>query len=610
MHTFGFAGDLGAGSNRAALRAQGYAAVSGTDLQALDATESPLPRFLAGRGMAESPEMLLTVTGTPWWDVPGRGLASAQPAELLDAYRAQGTGFFERLRGRFALAIIDAQRSRVCLAIDPMGIERLTWASKGGAIVFSDSAAAVAKSAPIRASLRPQAFYDYLLLHMVPSPDTAFEGVRKLEPGTYVVFENGRATEHRYWRPQFDARTSQSREALTDALHTSLAAAVQRCQPDARTGSFLSGGLDSSTVTGVLTKTQGVPAQSFSIGFGVDSHDELDFARITARHFGCRAVEYNVTPEDIVAAFSSIAAAYDEPFGNSSAVPTLFCAKVAAEHGLTHLLAGDGGDEIFGGNERYAKQQVFELWWRLPAALRAGLLEPLAQRMPNGLTPLRKFRSYVEQAAIPMPERLETWNYFHRTPAETVFEPELLSNIDRRAPIRRMDAVYTSAGTSDMLDRMLHYDWHYTLADNDLRKVGTMCALAGIRVSYPVLDPQVIEVSLQVPSDMKMEGRELRSFFKRAMAGFLPREVLEKKKHGFGLPFGVWLKTHAALRELIFDHLSGLAGRRIVRRPFIDALVQGHASGEPGYYGYAIWDLAMLEGWLRARYDSAAGVPY
>src|SRR5690606_37767950 len=142
--------------------------------------------------------------------------------------------------------------------------------------------------------------------------------------------------------------------------------------------------------------------------------------------------EYNVTADDIVAAFDRIAAAYDEPFGNSSAVPTLFCAQLAAQAGISHLLAGDGGDEIFGGNKRYAKQQDFEVYGRLPAWARRGVLEPLSRAIApdSALTPLRKLRSYIDQARIPLPERLETWNLFYRTPQAEIFEPEFAAGID------------------------------------------------------------------------------------------------------------------------------------------------------------------------------------
>ena len=351
----------------------------------------------------------------------------------------------------------------------------------------------------------------------------------------------------------------------------------------------------------MLAKVSKTPARTFSMGFGVDAYDELAYARIAAKHFGCNPFEYHVTPKDIVTAFPLIAQAYDEPFGNSSAVPTYICALRAREQGITHLLAGDGGDEIFGGNERYVRQRVFELYRRVPTVLRKGLLEPLSRLFPaeGGLMPLRKFRSYIDQASIPLPERLESWNFIYRHGTDTMLEPEFARSINPRAPFAVMDEVYHAAPSNVMLHQMLYYDWHFTLSDNDLRKVGTMCELAGVKVSYPMLDQRVVDLSTRIPPNKKIEGMELRSFYKKAMTGFLPTEILNKTKHGFGLPFGVWLKTHKPLGELIYSHLHALKQRHIVQAKFIDQIIEDHKQGHASYFGYAIWDLAMLEAWLQ-----------
>jgi asparagine synthase (glutamine-hydrolysing) len=206
-----------------------------------------------------------------------------------------------------------------------------------------------------------------------------------------------------------------------------------------------------------------------------------------------------------------------------------------------------------------------------------------------------------------MPERLESWNYMYRVDLGGMLEPDFRAAVDPRAPLRTMAEVYADAPSDLLLHRMLFYDWHYTLSDNDLRKVGSMCELAGVKVSYPMLDPHVIDLSLRVPPRMMQKGLELRSFYKQAMRGFLPEEILTKQKHGFGLPFGVWLKTHARLRELIYGLLADFKSRRIVQPAFVDNLIAEHKAGHPGYYGYAIWDLAMLEAWLQARSVKPAG---
>ena len=543
----------------------------------------------------------VALSGGPiWLD----GAEAASPAEaVLAAYRARGTEMLASLSGRFAFAIWDQPGNRILVALDQMGIERLTYARLGDGLVFSSSAAAVAAVPGVDSTLRPQGLFDFLMLHMIPAPDTIYAGVSKLRPGTCAILENGRLRVERYWVPRFPQAAHASFAELRDGLLDALREAVVACRPDETTGTFLSGGLDSSTVAGMLARVSAQPPQTFSIGFGVDAFNEIEYARIASRHFGTIPHEYDVTPEDIVEAFTDIATAYDEPFGNSSAVPTYLCARLAARRGVQHLLAGDGGDELFGGNERYARQRIFEAYGRLPSGLRRNVIEPLFRGVDPelGIMPLRKVRSYLDQARIPMPERLESWNYMYRIDLGSMLEPDFRASVDPRAPLRTMAEVYGAAPSKRLLHRMLFYDWHYTLSDNDLRKVGSMCELAGVRVSYPMLDPRVIDLSLRVPPGMMQQGLALRSFYKKAMRGFLPDAVLAKTKHGFGLPFGVWLKTHAGLGELVYGLLGDFKSRRIVQPSFIDNLIIEHRAGHPGYYGYAIWDLAMLEAWLQAQ---------
>src|SRR5947207_1134756 len=213
------------------------------------------------------------------------------------------------------------------------------------------------------------------------------------------------------------------------------------------------------------------------MGFAWEGFDEMKYARITAQHLGARAREYYVTPQDIVEAIPVIARAYDEPFGNDSAAPTYFCAKMAREDGVRVLLAGDGGDEIFGGNTRYAKQKVFEAYGRIPQPLRRGLIEPLAFALPghDRIAPLRKLGSYIRQASVPLPDRLETYNFLNRSPLAEVFEPEFLAAIDVDEPLAMLREVYGRTASSAPLNRMMHLDLKVTLADNDLRKVSRMC---------------------------------------------------------------------------------------------------------------------------------------
>jgi asparagine synthase (glutamine-hydrolysing) len=520
---------------------------------------------------------------------------------LIDLYLRDGREFLARLNGSFAIVLFDARTRELTLAVDRMGIATLAWAADSRSIVFSNSAADVAHRPNATAEFRSQAIYDYFFFHMVPSPESVFVGVKKLAPGTALVFAQSGQREYRYWTPNFSRSRSASFDELKAQVHHAMEDAVRGQYTGPGTGAFLSGGLDSSSVTGYLARVSPEPAQTFSMGFGVDSFDELEFARATNRHFGCNAHEYDVTPDDILEAIPIVASVFDEPFGNSSAIPTFACARLAKQHGMHRLLAGDGGDEIFGGNERYARHQIFELFNRLPSFLR----NPIRALVQSSIDPeqpitaLRKLRSYIDQASIPLPQRYESWNFVYREGAKVMFREDFMRSVEEAHPIEHMKTVYQSTPSNDLLDCMLFYDWKFTLADNDLRKVTAMCDAANIEVAFPMLDNRVVEMSTRVPSAMKMRRLELRTFYKRAMTGFLPDVVLQKKKHGFGLPFGQWLKTHAPLSEMVYGSLSDLKRRSIVKASFIDQIIEDHRHGNAGYFGYAIWDLVILEQWMK-----------
>ncbi len=499
--------------------------------------------------------------------------AASVARRVLEAYLSKGAVIVSELRGPFALVIFEPTARKCLIAIDRMGIERLAWGRSKGWIAVGSSAADVARNLTAVPELNHQALFNFMYSHMVPAPYTVFQDVSKLLPDTDQLLKETRPL---------------------------LRTAIERTHPGRNTGAFLSGGLDSSTVSGLLAEVQAHQTPVFSVGFGVAEYDEMEFARAAAKKFDLAHHVYEVTPSDIVDLIPRIAAAYDEPFGNSSAVPTFCCARFALEHGVDHLLAGDAGDELFGGNERYVKHRIFELYNRVPIWLKNAVFGPLAKRIDpeSGVYPLRKMSSYVRQAAIPLPERYESWNLIYREGADRIFNADFLKTVDPAHVFEEMRDIWRSCPSDDLLDRMLWYDWKFTLADNDLRKVSHMCELAGVRVSYPMLDEDFVAHSIRVPSREKIKGYELRTFFKNAVRGFVPDKVINKEKHGFGLPFGVWLKDDQPLQEIVYGSLDSLRHRDIFDPTFLDRVVAEHKDGHASYYGSAIWDLVMLEQWL------------
>ncbi len=520
---------------------------------------------------------------------------------LLQAYQRFGDGLFGQIAGDFALAILDPAESRLLAGIDRIGQFPLYFAPTPDGVVFGTSAGSVLAHPGMDRTPTANGLFHYLFFHMLPAPVSLFPGLQKLQGAQRLRHDGKAISVEPYWVPQFVEPEGADQAGLGEEMLRLIDTAVGRLTDTEHPGAFLSGGLDSSTVAGLLARARPGAADTFSIGFEAKGYDEMPYARLAARHFGTRPHEYYVTPTDVVEAVPLIAASYDEPFGNSSALPAYFCARMAADTGITRLLAGDGGDELFAGNERYAKQGVFEHWNRIPAPLRRGLLEPLFTRLPRGIPIVGKARSYVEQARIPLPDRLQTYNHMHRLSLQEMFEPGFLEQIDTAAPWERMREIYRRPESASTLNRMMYLDWQQTLADNDLRKVSRMCQLAGVDVVYPMLDDDLVELSCRVPSAMKLQQGRLRHFYKEATRDFLPQEIIDKKKHGFGLPFGVWMHEHPPLEALAYDSLLRLKNRGFLQPAFIDRLIQLHRDAHAAYYGELVWILMMLDLWLDAH---------
>lgn len=542
------------------------------------------------------------LVGQAHWDIPELQLQAEQSglaASIIQAYRTYGQRLLDRLHGPFALALVDTQDQFALLAIDRMGIQPLAFAQTANGLVFASDARAVAAHPDVNNELNPQGIFNYLFFHMVPSPGSIFAGVEKLLPGECIAWHQGKLERNFYWRLAYhDDGNSDHPKEKTSRFKSLLADAARTAADSPQVGTFLSGGTDSSTVTGFLTQSLGRPVDTFSIGFDAEGFDEMEYARLASRHFGTQPHEYYLTPADVVAAIPKIAAAYDEPFGNASVIPAYYCAKLARDAGINVMLAGDGGDEIFGGNARYAKQKVFELYWQLPAWARQNLIEPLSGALPEvGL--LRKAKSYVAQARIPLPDRLETYNFLHREPLEQILTPDFLAQIQTDQPETLLREVYDRTESHSFINRMLHLDLKFTLADNDLRKVSRACELAGVAVRYPLLGEALVGFSAGLTPDEKVRGQYLRHFFKQSLKDFLPREIIDKSKHGFGLPFGLWIQTNPELRALANDSLSALRKRSIIQPMYIDRLLDQHRGGHASYYGVMIWVLMMLEQWLQ-----------
>jgi asparagine synthase (glutamine-hydrolysing) len=500
--------------------------------------------------------------------------------------------------GDFAVAI-ESLDGTVFMAVDRFAIHSLCYREDGGRLHFAERADQLTDEA---SEIDEQAIFDYFYFHAIPSPRTIFKGIHRVPPGHYVLYERGKLTIAPYWNPVFAEPEKVSFDHLRSEFRESLQKAVERQLDDGKAGCFLSGGTDSSTVAGMIGLVKRRPAATYSIGFEAEGYDEMEFARIASNRYKTEHHEYYVTPDDLVRSIPVVAASYDQPFGNSSALPAYYCAKMAKDDGITRILAGDGGDELFGGNARYAKQRVFDWYQHIPGVVRRGIMEPLlGTNLAASLPLVRKASSYIEQASVPMPDRLQMYNLITRLGIEQTLTKDFLAQVDISSPLHHQRSVWAASQANNNTNRELAFDWRYTLAESDLPKVCGTTRLARLEVGFPMLDDDLLAFSLRLPVDYKLKGLKLRWFFKEALRGFLPDEILVKKKQGFGLPFGVWLTRHEALRKLAAESVHGLVERKLLRRDFVEALLGKLVFEHPGYYGEMIWIAMMLEQWLRAK---------
>ena len=571
----------------------------------------------ADAAVARHGALVVAIDGRPRWTdeamaalAAGRGHTFA----LAQAYEREGAELLHGLGGDFSLSVIDLERRRALLAIDRIGRGRMYYACPASAcLVFGSTADSVAAHPNVSSTLSEQGIYEYLFFYYSPAPQTIYREQKKLMAGQYLVFDDSGVRTDFYWRMPYSESADAPAGELAGELRRQVSAAVGRAVANEnldRVGAFLSGGLDSSTMTGHLNEQRPAPASCFTIGFDEPGYDEMAFAANAARHFGARHVPYYMTNEDLLDSIPRIAAAYDEPFGNSSAVPTYICARLARQHGIDVMIAGDGGDELFAGNERYVAYDIYERYNRLPCVLRKGLVAPAVRALSAVLDHaiLRKGRNFLRYADTPIPDRVVMFNAFGRASIESaygtldaVFEPDFVAAISTERPIEGLREIHQRTSSSGLVHRMMHVDLQRTLADNDLRKVGLMCELAGVEVRYPFLDDEVVTFSAGLPTRLLLKGGRLRGFYKEAYAGFLPRETIEKSKHGFGLPTVEWMRATKATRDMVRDAVDGFSRRRIIRKSFCDEIVRNLMEDGSTYLANSTWDILLLELWMQQR---------
>lgn len=542
------------------------------------------------------------------------GPETARTAALLAAlYERYGCNFVEKLHGAFSVILWDRGEKKLVAAIDGFGIKRLAYYEDRNVLLIASRVDALARSGEIDLAINPRAIPNILNFSVNLAPETIFTKVQRLAPGTMLVNSGGQTRVETYWDMRYGAAGASSERRMARQLESVVEDSVaMQCknQPLAELGAFLSGGTDSSTVLGMMTRVAQAPVKAFSIGFQEQPFNELEYAQLAARKFNARHYTYLVGPDDCFQALPHMIRCFDEPFGNSSAIPTYFCARLAAENGVKTLLAGDGGDELFGGNERYLTDKIFAVYHSIPRVLRQGVIEPVLAALPVEGGLVRSGRGYVRRANLPPVERFFSFQFLRTHSPADIFDADFLAALGGYSILDIPGRHYEQAAARDHLDRLLYVDVKITLGDNDLPKVTCMSELAGIQTRFPFLERSVAEFSGRIPAGLKVKRFQKRYLFKRAFRQLLPAEIIKKKKHGFGIPVAAWLKSDPRMRELARDTLLSARAfeRGYFRREFIEDLFRKNEADDSTYYGDTLWSVLALELWHRQVVNEPARI--
>lgn len=519
---------------------------------------------------------------------------------LLRLYETRGEEAVTEIDGMFAFALWDGRRRRLLLGRDRAGKKPLFYCQRPEFLAFASEIKALLQHPDVPIEIDTDVLPQFFVFGYVPCPGTLYRGVRQVPPGHLMSFgPDGALRETEYWDVPLVAESERvvSETAATAELRELLTAAVERrLMADVPIGAFLSGGIDSSIVVGLMTRLRRSPVRTFSIGFAGDpTFDETGYARVVTKRFGTIHTEFVVEP-NAVDLVPRLVWHYDGPFADSSAIPTYILSRLTREH-VTVALNGDGGDELFAGYLRFGATLWSE---RLPRFLRvlAGHASQWVPDLGSYRSPMRRLKKLVDGVALPFDYRLTRWTsvFFEDLPR---LMPEIASNGHPWAVLTLLDGYLERARHAPSLDRLLYLNFKTYLLDDLLVKMDRCSMAHALETRSPFLDTRLIEFAFRLPERLRLRGLQTKYLLRRAFVDFLPREIVTRGKMGFGVPLRKWFQTD--LREFLCDHL--LAPRaelgRYVDARYVQALCEEHFSGKADH-SHRLWTLLTFEVWLQA----------
>jgi len=519
---------------------------------------------------------------------------------ILHLYEDIGTDCFQHFNGMFAVALWDSRRSRLVLGRDRLGKKPLYYTVQGGRLLFASELKAFAEVPGWKPEIDPAAIDEFLTYQYIPHPRTIWKGVRKLEPGHFAVFQNGELTVSRYWNfdPSKESNLTQPQaiESLRDLLDDSVA---KRLQSDVPLGAFLSGGIDSSLVVAIAQRQRDTPIRTFTIGFPEKDFDESIYAAEVAKFVGTDHTRFEVSP-DGVQIIDKLVWHYDEPFGDSSAIPTWYLSELTRTQ-VTVALSGDGGDELFAGYDRYRALWLSRLMQRaLPLHRMPGI--SLIQRLPDSSRQrsiLRRGKRFLEALGQDTARRYLNWlQIFPESLRAELYNKDFVERLPGDDPFEFLKRAWVRSGNRDVVTKASLADLETYLPCDLLTKVDIASMAHGLEVRQPLLDYRVVELAASLPVKMKFRGQKGKLILREAFGDLVPKTVWTRQKMGFGVPIAGWFR--GPLKEMVHDLLLSDSSRinEFFRQDVVHRLVTEHESMKQNH-AYRLWNLLVLEKWMR-----------
>jgi asparagine synthase (glutamine-hydrolysing) len=532
-------------------------------------------------------------------DAGHRFYTSTDTEAIVHAYEQWGTRAIAKLRGMFGLAIWDTRTKSLLLARDRIGIKPVHYAEVNGRLYFGSEVKSLLEAPDLPRDIDLDALDHYLSFLYTPRDGSIFRSVRKLPPGHVLTWRDGGISIERYWQmPAVEDFSGSEADAIRQ-LRGVLAGAV-KCHllSDVPLGAFLSGGIDSSLVVGLMAETSGARVKTFSIGFDEPAFDELEHARRVANHFGTEHHEFVVKP-DAIQILDALVSHFDEPFADSSAIPTWYVSEMARKH-VTVVLSGDGGDELFGGYDRYVPHPRVVAFDRYsPRAVRRVAAIAAAQ-LPHGA----RGKNFLRHVARDEQGRyLDAIRFFGADEKPALLTADVRRQLDGPDPETRLARHFERLARLPWPSQMMRFDAETYLPEDVLTKVDRMSMAHSIESRVPLLDNEVMAFAASLPSAMKIKNGRRKHALKEVAATLLPREILERRKQGFGVPLGVWFRGN--LRELFADTLLSPAAlqRGYFQAAFVRRIVDEHLSGKRDHT-LRLWQLVVFERWHQQYVNS------